>query len=490
MSTDAGKNHQEDTEALVISLRREVARLLAENRKHTIVFNIGQELGRQIVLSDLLPLVIAKVTEVMNADRSSLFLYDEKTEELWTMVSEGLNSAVIRIPVSSGIAGYVATHGTLLNIPDAYECDLFNRSWDQKTGYRTRSVLCLPMISNHGGVLGVIQVLNRKDGQPFSAEDEALMSHMVTQISVHVENADLYRRIQSLFENIVEAISIALDSRDPVTAGHSKRVCTFSLAIAHAMHEATEGPFAEILFSAAKIRELRFACMLHDFGKVGVPEAILQKGERLETNWIHVIEERMKRFQTETRLRAVKLESIEPVEGECREISEVLDFILALNTAGFLSDEAAQRLNRCKEDDYIDEKEFYRLSIKRGTLTPEERKIMEGHVTKTLTVLSAISWPESMKDIPEIAGSHHEAMDGSGYPRGLKGSEILLGGRIMAVADVYDALTAQDRPYKPAIPHEKSAAILRDMAKHGKLDPDIVDLFLSRELYIFPAESR
>ncbi|MHC4884281.1 MAG: GAF and HD-GYP domain-containing protein [Planctomycetota bacterium] len=467
-------------------LRREIEHLKAENERYSVVQRIGQELGRQLVLADLLPLVIAKVTEVMQADRSSLFLYDERTEELWTMVSEGLDSTVIRIPVSNGIAGHVATQAEMLNIPDAYECELFDRTWDQKTGYRTRSVLCLPMISHHGGVLGVIQVLNKKGGAPFCAADESLMQQLVSQIAVYVENADLYRRIQSLFENIVEAISIALDSRDPVTAGHSKRVSQYSLAIAKAMHTIDHGPFEGISFSREKLRELRYACMLHDFGKVGVPEAILQKGERLELNWSHVIQERMKRLQSETRLQGVHLEKEADCDETCEEIGEYLDFILKLNRSGFLSEEAAEQLDSCKDQNYIDEKEYYRLSIKRGTLTPEERQLMEEHVSKTLSVLSAIGWPDAMKNIPELAGSHHEAMDGSGYPRGLKGDEIPLGARIMGVADVYDALTAQDRPYKPAIPHEKSAAILRDMAESGKLQPEIVSLFLDQELFNLP----
>jgi HD-GYP domain-containing protein (c-di-GMP phosphodiesterase class II) len=465
-------------------LRERLAGAELELAKHKRVLNIATELGRHVEFEVLLPMIIARVTEVMEADRTSLFLFDQQKRELWTMVGEGLESMEIRIPVEKGLAGLVAETGKRINIDDAYTHARFDRTWDRKTGYRTRSVLCMPLWRKHNEILGVIQVLNKKSAPRFNVEDEDFLELLCTQIAVFIENADLYRRIERLFESVVDAISIALDARDPVTAGHSLRVTQYAVQIARAIHAQKEGLFAGVSFSLAELRELRYAGLLHDFGKVAVPEAILQKSERLPANWIHVIAERLRRCQYESviDLRARRREPREAGEA-VRSVSQCLGFLINLNRAGFLADEARDRLHALHDKGLINDLELDHLAIPRGTLTSEERAVIESHVEKTSAFLSAIPWPAEMAGIPAIASGHHEAQDGSGYPGHLKGEEIPLGARILAVADIYDALTAQDRPYKPAIPHERSAKILQDMAGEGKLQPEIVDLFLRKRLY-------
>ncbi|MFW5857700.1 MAG: HD domain-containing phosphohydrolase, partial [Planctomycetota bacterium] len=448
-------------------------RLEYENARLRRVMEVSTELARRVALEELLPLVIAKVTDVMEADRSTLFLYDKITDELWTMVGEGLEISEIRMPADRGIAGRVAQSRRLWNIPDAYDLEFFDQTWDRKTGYRTRSVLCTPLLSRQGELLGVLQVLNRKGEDRFLDEDERLLDLLADQIGVHVANAALHDQIERLIESIVNAISIALDSRDPVTAGHSRRVTQYTLNIARAVHHVDEGRFREVRFTRRQIRELRYAGLLHDFGKVGVPEAVLQKAERLPLNWIHVIEERFGKVRAEHLVEALRADDgnrsgIDHGTDDAF-LTERLDFLVRLNSSGFLSDEAATTLEDTRSRALIDEMEYDCLSIKRGTLTPDERAVIESHVVKTAQVLRAIPWPDDLKNVPALASCHHEAPNGTGYPEGLDRERIPLGALIMAVADTYDALTAQDRPYKPAIPHEKSAAILRSMAQEGKL---------------------
>lgn len=481
----------EDSNSPVSVLEEKLRNLEYENSKCVEIIRVGLDLASQVELVSLFPLVIAKVSEVMEAERSSLFLYDNIAEELWTLVAEGLDTNEIRIPVSNGIAGYVARTGESLNIKDAYDNELFDKSIDKKTGYRTKSVLCMPLCNRQGKVLGVLQVLNKKTADIFSKQDEDFLHLLTGQIAVYVENASLYTQIENLFENIVKAIAIAIDERDPVTAGHSRRVAYFTLEIARTIHTCDEEPFRDIKFSRDQMKELRYACLLHDFGKVGVPESILQKAQKLPINWINVIEQRLGRVYAEKILACQEgdAQACEIVDDEFKSPAESFDFINQLNTTGFLSDESAQKIRELLEIKLINDFEYKYLSIPKGTLTAEERDIMQSHVAKTRSVLNAIPWPDDMKNVPLIAGSHHETLDGKGYPQGLSAEEIPLGGKVMAVADVYDALTAQDRPYKPAIPHEKSAQILRSMAEENKLDKDIVKLFLKNELYIVKDKS-
>ena len=324
---------------------RELARLRLEVARYRSAYEVMRALGGTLDLDRLLDLIMNKTTEVMNADRSSLFLIDWDTEELWSKVAQGVRFLELRFPMNAGLAGAVATTGEVLNIPDAYEDDRFNQEWDRRTGYRTRSVLCVPMNNKAGERIGVIQVLNKQGGEAFGRDDEELLCTLAGQAAVAIENAQLYEEQKLSFVSFVETLSTAMDARDPITAGHSNRVTQYSVALAE-----------ELGYSEKQLEILNVAALMHDIGKIGVPEVVL---------------------------------------------------------------------------------------FKDGRLTDEEYEIIQSHAQHTLNILNKIRFDREKREIPMMAATHHERIDGKGYPLQLSGDEIPEAGRIMAVGDVFDARLLQ-----------------------------------------------
>ena len=256
-----------------VGLERRVAKL-------TALLEIGKAMTAERDLDRLLPLIMQEVTQVMEADRSTLYLVDRGRHELWSKIAQGLEVREIRVKIGTGIAGHVAATGKLVNIPDAYADPRFDRSTDLQTGYRTRSILAVPMVNKPGEVIGVIQVLNKHKGA-FDDQDIELLQALSSQAAVAVENAILYEDIQNLFEGFIRASAYAIEARDPPTSGHSERVAILTCSLAEHVDRAETGPYASVRFSPEDMRELRFACLLHDFGKVGVREQVLVKGNKL-----------------------------------------------------------------------------------------------------------------------------------------------------------------------------------------------------------------
>ena len=352
-------------------LEREVARYRA-------VYDVMQALGGTLDLDDLLDLIITRITEVMDADRSSLFLIDWETRELWSKVAQGVRFMEIRFPMDLGLAGAVATSGDCLNIPDAYDDPRFNQEFDKKTGYRTRSVLCVPMTNKEGERIGVIQVLNKKSDEPFNEEDQELLCALAGQAAVAVENSQLYEDQKKSFISFVETLSTAMDARDPITAGHSKRVTQYSLAIGE-----------ELEYTEKQLEVLNAAALLHDIGKIGVPEVVL---------------------------------------------------------------------------------------FKDGKLTDEEYKVIQTHALHSLNILDKIHFVREQKDIPMMSATHHERIDGTGYPLGLRGGDIPEAGRVMAVADIFDAITSR-RHYRDRMEFVKVMRILDEETGGGHIQPEFLDAF-------------
>jgi len=315
----------------------------------------------------LLQLIMEKTSHLLHADRSTVFLIDRERKELWSKIAQGLQDQEIRFPMHLGIAGSVATRGEIINIPDAYQDVRFNPEVDKKTGYRTKSILTMPMKNKLGEIIGVFQCLNKKEGV-FTKEDERLIEALASQTAIAIENAQLYEEQKKQFNSIIEVLASSIDARDPYTAGHSQRVMEYSLGTAEEMN-----------FSKKRLETLRVASLLHDYGKIGVHDAILRKPGIL-------------------------------TEGEYRDIQE--------------------------------------------------------HVVKTKEILENLYFSRDLREIPMIAAFHHERIDGTGYPYHLRNGEIPLGGRIMAIADVFDALTSR-RPYRnPSSPEEAFALLEAGIGKH------------------------
>lgn len=438
-----------------------------ENAKLRALMGAIGRLSGELSLDVLLARAMDEATGIMDADRSSLFLYSEDRGELWSKIAQGLSTLVIRFPSDKGLAGYSARTGQVLNVPEAYEDARFNREFDEKTGYRTRSCLCAPMRNARGKVIGVIQVLNKKTGAPFTAEDEERLSALASSLAVLIENSMLYESIERLFESFVRSSVTAIEERDPTTFGHSKRVALYALNLARAAHEA-----GLAVYTRSGLRELRYAALLHDIGKIGVREMVLQKKDKLHEDRLELVKERIRRRRANG--AAAK---------ETERLSGFIELVERANRPGPLGEEDGSRLRELAEMGLVEPEELEALLLRRGNLTPKEWEDMKSHAVRTGHILSKIAWPEALMRVPEIGTAHHERLDGSGYPSGLSGEALDADARVLAIADVYDALTAEDRPYRRAMPHERAAQILTEDAEAGKLDAGLVRIFFERNLH-------
>lgn len=466
----------------------------AQREKLSALIEIGRSLAGVTCLDDCLERIVAMTSRLMRAERSSIFLYDSSTDELVSRVAEGLEeSTEIRFPANKGLAGHVAQSQTILNIPDAYDDPRFNQDSDRQTGYRTRSVICSPLLGRDGKTIGVLQILNRIGGGAFDSEDESLIEAVAAQCAVALENANLVLQIETLLETFIEASSQAIDQRDPTTAGHSRRVTQYSLKLARAIHASENPVFADHAYTRSTLRQLRFAGLLHDFGKIGVREAILCKAAKLHPGGIDLIRERIGRAFAEKKV-AYLLKQLKEgakrnpqIEAQLEEMdrmcAETIDMLEKMNANGGWVDGAIERMDRLREEELLTDQEHHFLSIRRGNLTDHEFEEMKSHVTKSYQVLVKIHWPDDLDEVPRIAHGHHEKLNGRGYPLGLKEEQIHFDSRVMCVADIYDALTASDRPYKKALSHEKAMSILKEEVEHGGLDANLVELFEEERCY-------
>ncbi len=477
------------------------------------LLDIAKAMTAERDLDALLKMIVGEAVNVVSADRCTLWIVDRERNQLWTKLAQGLDAnETIRIPLGVGIAGSVAALGKTINIPDAYADPRFNRQVDRDTGYHTRNIVAVPMRYTTGEVTGVLQALNKKQGAAFTLEDEELLMAFGANAAAAIENAILYDDIDRLFEGFVKASVVAIESRDPTTSGHSERVALLTLGIAENLDKVSKGPYAGLRLTPEDMREIRYAALLHDFGKVGVRENVLTKANKLYAYELELIETRFRALASQlenAHLRAVvqalREGGTRPVEGdealrqELARIDELLAFVRRCNQPTVLESGGFERLRDIATLTYLDGKgarmpllstpELERLSIPRGSLDQEERLEIESHVTHTFRFLSLIPWTRNLKHVPEIAYAHHEKLDACGYPRQLAAEHIPVQSRMMAIADIYDALTASDRPYKRAVPHEAAVAILESDAKAGRLDRYLLDIFVNAQVYkrVLPA---
>jgi len=456
-------------------------------------------------------LIVRKARELTRSDGGSLYVVErgEGPPMLRFAVAQtGPTDAGIYLgsllPLShASIAGYVASTAEPVRIVDAYAPDgvspyRFNDAFDRASHYRTMSVLCVPMTTVTGDVVGAIQLINRKPAfemtlespehtvkvvEPFDDHDEQILLALASQAAVALENARLVEAIQDLFETFVRASVKAIEVRDSATQGHSERVAALTVAQAVTLNAIGSGPFADAHFSADHLRELRYASLLHDFGKVAVPEYIFAKSQKLPHGRLDTVRLRF--------LLAIE-QSADPRERD--DLIALLERVEAANEPAVVAADAEAALEEARGRMFrdgidvrplLDDRELEYLTIPRGSLSNDERDRMQQHVTQSFLFLREIPWQTTpWPNVADLAYGHHEHLDGTGYPRGLAGDQISPQVRMMTISDVFDALTAGDRPYKKALSIERALDILtKEFAQRGKIDPQLLDVFVTKRVY-------
>ena len=494
-----------------------------------------QLLSTEKDIDQLLELILSKSRSLTGADAGSIYVVKEDeagTKKLHFMLSQNDS---IKLPVKkfsieishSSISGSVALSKEPLAIDDVYAMpkDLgfsHSKEMDQKIGYETHSMLTAPMLTNRD-VIGVIQLINKKKDpdrtltnvdnylemvHPFTENDRELLLSLASQAAIALENAQLYNDIKTMFDGIVNASVHAIEQRDPTTSGHSRRVSLLTTELAKLVDRVDEGRFARIKFTNDDLDELRIAALLHDFGKIGVEETVLLKATKLQPTNFTLVLERLERIRYYKKSQFLSKQlyalqsggsqkSLSELEEEWTELEErILEFkriISKANQPTILPEGEFAIIDEISKFELFDEdgkrlvilspSDVECLKIRKGTLTLQELEEIQSHAMKTYEFLQLIPWGGRFRDLPYIAGTHHEKLDGSGYPFGLKEHEIPVQSKLMAISDIFDALTASDRPYKKAVPIDKALNILNFEVKDHHLDEDLVSLFIKHNIY-------
>ncbi|MGE0160182.1 MAG: HD-GYP domain-containing protein [Gemmatimonadales bacterium] len=501
---------------------------------------VGMALMSERDPAQLFDLILRQARALTTSDAGSLYLVETAPDGgrvLHFLRSQNdtlpnLPSLTFKLPLDEqSIAGYAATTGEPLVLEDVYELPAsmpfsHNRAFDQKHGYRAKSMLVVPMIDHKDRAVGVLQLINRKRDPsasirtdedsdrwvlPYTEREVAIVSSLAGQAAVSIENGQLYQDIENLFAGFIKAAVTAIDRRDPTTAGHSVRVTELTCDLAEQVSAQTEGPFADRFFTDAEMKQLRYAGLLHDFGKVGVSEATLVKRNKLPPVMETQVEARFalikKTFEADAaharaRVMAEKgsadaASELAAIDAKLAEdyttLQQYLEAVRDANVPRVLPEEAAAVLDEIarrvfrdpdgKEQSYLSDEELHFLQIRKGSLDEKERKEIESHVVHSYDFLLNIPWTEELGRIAEIVRGHHEKLNGGGYPDGVTAERLSLETRIMTVCDIFDALTASDRPYKKAMPLEKALQVLEWEAKDGMLDKDVVELFIRTKVY-------
>ena len=496
---------------------------------------IGVSLSAERDTDALLTLILSKAREITCSDAGSIYLVEETPEGAPRLRFKLAQNDSVRVPFTeftlpiddASVAGHVALTASVLQLDDAYVLPTgsrfqVNREFDERVGYRTKSMLVVPMATPQGTVIGVLQLINCKRdpavalGSPAAVEAavtpyperfRSLAASLASQAAVALENSRLYQSIQTLFEGFVQASVIAIESRDPTTSGHSFRVADFTVALAAAVDRADHGPFRELRFSTDEMKEIRYASLLHDFGKVGVREDVLVKAKKLPPGHLDLIRQRGEIIRRGLELRHARRKTdwllhhgrdgfadrCAAWDAELAAVLADLDVhlkaVAAANEPTVMPDDVSTGIRDLAGrvfPDHLGEPltlitpdEARVLSIPRGSLTPDEYRQIQSHVVHTYQFLKQIPWTKELRRIPEIARSHHEKLDGSGYPAGWRAPEIPLQTRMMTISDIFDALTSRDRPYKPAVPVERALDILGHERRAGALDGELLSLFIA-----------
>jgi HD-GYP domain-containing protein (c-di-GMP phosphodiesterase class II) len=400
---------------------------------------------------------------------------------------------------------HAALTGQTINIPDAYSAEGFDfsgtRAFDKKTGYRSESFLTVPMKNHDGVVIGVLQLINAKDAggkvRPFSSADQQLVESLASQAAIVLTNRQLIEQLETLFESLISLINTAIDEKSPYTGGHCDRVPVLTMMLAEAAARVTEGPLADFAMSEADRYELKIAGLLHDCGKITTPVHVVDKGTKLQTLFdrVELLDTRFEVLLRDAEIALLRGEiSADEHAARVQQIDADRQLVHRSNTGGeFMDDAQVEAVNRLALQQlrmhngevrpFLSTDELENLTIRRGTLTKNEREIINHHIVMTIRMLEALPWPSHLTKVPEYAGGHHERMDGKGYPKGLKRDQMSIPARVMGIADIFEALTAHDRPYKHGMTLSESLRILGRMKQDNHVDPDLFDIFLRERVY-------
>ena len=505
---------------------------------------IGLALSKERDMSKLLEMILLEAKRISNSDGGTLYMMtDDKRLKFEIMMTDSLNFHMggtsgeeipfypVKLydekgePNNSMVAAYVGLSGDTVNIQDAYKAKGFDFSgtkmFDEKTGYHSKSFLTVPLKNHEDEIIGVLQLLNAQKNKSkkiieFSEDIQGKVEALASQAAVAITNKNLIKDLENLFESFIKLIASAIDAKSPYTGGHCERVPEITMMLAEAVHKTKNGPFADFKLSDQEMYELKIAAWLHDCGKVATPEFVVDKSTKLETIYdrIHEVETRFAALKRDFEIKKLKKElTIErnqslstneknkkindlkkDYQKTIRQIKKDLSFIKESNIGGeFMSGDKQQRINEIaqykwkpngKMQNFLSEDEIYNLTIPRGTLTPEERQVINDHIVITINMLDELPYPKHLKNIPEFAGGHHEKLDGTGYPKGLTKEEMSVQARIMAIADIFEALTARDRPYKKGKTLSQAMRILGFMKDDAHIDVDLFDIFVKQKIYM------
>ncbi len=495
---------------------------------------IGVALSAEKNLDRLLEMIVDEARFFSHADGGTLYIKtdDETALQFAIVQTDSLN---IRMGGTSGkitwpavplkdsdgafnyanVSAYAALSGKVVNIPDVYDAEGFNfegtRKFDRSTGYRSQSMLVVPMRNHENNIIGVLQLLNARDPAtgtviPFSLEYQGMTESLASQAAVALTNNRLIHDLEVLLDSFIRSIASAIDEKSPYTGGHVRRVAELSMVIAAGINEIKEGPFADVSFNENQLKELRLAAWLHDVGKITTPEHVVDKAAKLETvfNRIELVQTRFELLRRDHEIEKLRRTFQEgqkapddlPAKNDdyLQIIEDDYQFLVRDNNGSeVMAEEQIARLKRIAERKYfmdgawrplLNDNELENLSIRQGTLTREEREIINNHAAVTYKMLSQLPFPRASRHVAEYAAAHHERLDGTGYPNGLKGEAISLQSRILALADIFEALTAKDRPYKKPINLSQALKIIGFMVKDRHIDAELFEFFLKDQLYL------